>query len=314
MVRYIAARIIQAALTLLAIAFATFLLMHSVPGGPFESGDRVVSESFVREQEAYYGLDEPLPQQFGRFVWNLAQGDLGLSFAQRGEGVTDILIERAKPSIILGAMAFAIVLAVGLPLGIVAALRRGGAVDYAALGFTTLLGAVPSFVLAFVLLLVFAVWIDVFDVRLGRGFGDSVGSLKNGILPAFALAAPMMALLSRHMRSALLDVLGADYVRTAQAKGLRPAGVYLRHALRNAWLPVVTLLGPIFADLVTGSVVIETIFGLPGIGSAFVTSIGERDYGMIMGTTLFYAAVIIAANLVVDLAYPLVDPRVRLSR
>lgn len=316
MLTYIAIRLVQAVITLFFIALITFLLMHAVPGGPFEriAGDRAVSPAFIAQQEAYYGLDDPLPQQFVRYLGNLLRGDLGLSFALRGQPVTDLLLERAWPSLLLGAMAFALVLVIGLPVGIVGAARRGGITDALGLGLTTTLGAVPSFVLAFVLLLVFSVWLDVFDVRLGKGFGDSLGSLKNGLVPALALAAPAIALLSRHVRSAMLEVLGADYVRTARAKGLATRAVYGRHALRNALIPVLTVSAPLLADLVTGSVIVETIFGLPGIGSAFVDSIGQRDYGMIMGTTLLYASVIIVLNLLVDLLYPLVDPRVRVAR
>jgi oligopeptide transport system permease protein len=209
-------------------------------------------------------------------------------------------------------MSFLIVLAIGIPAGIVAAVKRHTIWDYTGLAASTALAAVPSFVLAFILLLAFSVWLDWFPVRMGKGFGDSVLSLKDGILPAVALGAPSMAHLARLTRGAMLDVLDADYVRTARAKGLSSPTIYLKHALRNALIPVLTLLGPIFAVLVTGSIVIEEIFGIPGIGSAYITSVSQRDYGMIMGTTLLYAAVIMAANLVVDLAYPMVDPRVRL--
>ncbi|MDA1004422.1 MAG: ABC transporter permease, partial [Chloroflexi bacterium] len=155
-------------------------------------------------------------------------------------------------------------------------------------------------------------WLGWFDVRLGKGFGDSFGSLKNGLIPALALGAPGMALLARLTRGAMLEVLDQDYMRTARAKGLSNTTVYLRHGLRNAMIPVLTLMGPLFASLVTGSIIIETIFGLPGIGAAFVTSTLQRDYGMIMGTTLLYATVIMAMNLVVDVLYPAVDPRVKL--
>jgi oligopeptide transport system permease protein len=316
MLSYAAMRLLQAALTLLAVALITFLLMHAVPGGPFDGppGDLSVTPEFVAAQEAYYGLDEPLPAQFGRLLGNLVRGDLGLSFAQRGVRVSDLLADRIGVSALLGGTAFAIVVAVGLPLGIAGAIRSRGAWDYLGLGIATVLAAVPSFVLGFLLLIVFAVWLDVVDVRVGRGFGDGLGSLPSGLLPAFALAAPALALLARITRAALLEALGTDYVRTARAKGLGAGAVYLRHALRNALLPVLTLLGPLLAELIAGSVVIETIFGIAGFGSAYVTSIAQRDYGVIMGATLFYAALVLAVNLAVDLAYPLVDPRVRLAR
>ncbi|MPZ97798.1 MAG: ABC transporter permease subunit [Dehalococcoidia bacterium] len=315
MARYVLGRLVQAAVTLFFVALITFALMHAVPGGPFEarSVERGVSEDFVRQQEAYYGLDRPLPQQFGAFLGRLARGDLGLSFAQSGRSVTDIMLERMKPSLLLGVMSFALVLGVGIPMGVVTAVRRNTGWDYLGLAASTTLAAVPSFVLAFFMLLVFAVWLDWFDVRMGRGFGESWGSLKNGILPAVALGAPSMAHLARLTRGAMLEVLDMDYMRTARAKGLSTHAVTLRHGLRNALIPILTLVGPIFAVLITGSIIIESIFGLPGIGSAFITSVSQRDYGMIMGTTLMYAAVIMAVNLAVDLAYPLVDPRVRLA-
>ena len=316
MLGYLVRRLLQTTVTLFFIALITFLLMHAVPGGPWDAlaGERGVSQEFVRAQEAYYGLDDPLVMQFVSLIANLLHGDLGVSFAQKGQRVTPLLLDKAKPSLILGGMSFVIVVGIGVPVGILTAIRKNTVWDYGALGLTTVLAAVPSFVLAFLLLIVFAVWLDVFDVRLGRGFGDSLGSLKNGILPALALGAPAMALLARLTRAAMLEVLEMEYIRTARSKGLPESTVYLRHGLRNALIPVLTVLGPIFAGLVTGSIVIEQIFGLPGIGRAFVTSIFQRDYGVIMGTTLFYATLIMLANLVVDLTYSLADPRVRLNR
>ena len=315
MATYLIRRVLWTVVTLFFICLITFVLMHTVPGGPFEvrAGERGASQAFLRAAEAYYGLNDPLPEQFIRFMGNLLQGDLGLSFAQRGQRVTDLMLDKIKPSLILGTMSFAIVVGVGVPLGIIAAVRRNTAWDYTALGVSTLLAAIPHFVLAFIMLLVFAVGLGIVDVRLGKGFGDSISSLPNGILPAIALGAPSMALLSRITRGTMVEILDQDYMRTARAKGLADSTVYLRHGLRNALIPVLTLLGPIFAGLITGSIIIESIFGLPGIGAAFVTSINQRDYGMIMGTTLFYAVVIMTMNLVVDLVYPLVDPRVRVS-
>jgi oligopeptide transport system permease protein len=315
MARYLASRLLESIVTLFFIALTTFLLMHAVPGGPFESiaGERGVSPEFVAAQEAYYGLDDPIPVQFVRYLGNLARGDLGISFDQRGQHVTDLIKDKFKPSLILGTMSFLIVIGVGVPVGVISAARRNTISDYAALIGSTALAAVPSFVLAFILLLVFSVGLEWFPVRLGKGFGDSWASLGNGILPALALGAPSMALLSRLTRGAMLEVLDQDYVRTARAKGLANRTVYWRHALRNALIPVLTLMGPLFTVLVTGSIIIESIFGLPGIGAAFISSVLARDYGMIMGTTMLFATIIVFANLLVDLAYPLVDPRVRVT-
>lgn len=314
MVTYLVSRLLESVVTLFFIALTTFLLMHTVPGGPFESiaGERGASDEFIRQQETYYGLNDPMPVQFARYLGNLVQGDLGISFSQRGQRISDIMLDKFKPSILLGTMSFMLVIGIGVPVGVLAATHRNSRWDYLSLGMSTALAAVPSFVLAFGLLLVFSVWLDWFPVRLGKGFGDSFSSLGNGILPAVALGAPAMALLSRLTRGSMLEVLDQDYVRTARAKGLANRTVYWRHALRNSLIPVLTLMGPLFAGLVTGSIIIESIFGLPGIGAAFITSVLARDYGMIMGTTMLFAALIVVANFLVDLTYPLVDPRVRL--
>jgi len=307
---YLARRVFASAVTLLLICLITFLLMHAVPGGPFDArSEGRLSAEAIQRLEAHYGLNDPLPAQFLGLMGNLVQGDLGLSFAQSGQPVSSLLADKFLPSFLLGVMSFTFVIAVGIPLGVMAAVRRGSAWDIANLVTSTILAAVPHFVIAFLMLLIFAVGLGWVDVRLGRGFGDSIASLPRGILPAIALGAPSMAILSRLTRGSMLEVLQEDYVRTARAKGLRERTVVVRHALRNALVPVITLLGPIFATLITGSIVIESIFGLPGVGAAFIDSVRQRDYGMIMGVTLLYAVAIMAANLVVDLLYPLVDPR-----
>lgn len=315
MTRYLISRLLQTVVMLFFVALITFTLMHLVTGGPFDSraGERGASPSFIASQEAYYGLDDPIPVQFVRYLGNLARGDLGLSFAHPGQRVSDRLKDGIKPSFLLGGMAFTIMIVVSIPLGIIAAIRANSRFDYISLGLSTIFAAVPSFVLAFMMLLIFAVWLDVVDVRLGLGFGDSISSLPNGILPAVALCAPATALLTRLTRGSMLEVLSMDYVRTARAKGLSENTVYVRHAFRNAMIPVVTLLPPAFAGLITGSIIIESIFGLPGIGTAFVTSVFQRDYGIIMGTTLFYAFLIAMANLAADFTYPFVDPRVKIA-
>ena len=315
MTRYLISRLLQTVVMLFFVALITFTLMHLVTGGPFDSraGERGASPSFIASQEAYYGLDDPIPLQFVRYLGNLVKGDLGLSFAHPGQRVSDRLKDGIKPSFLLGGMAFTIMIVVSIPLGIIAAIRANSRFDYISLGISTIFAAVPSFVLAFMMLLIFAVWLDVVDVRLGLGFGDSISSLPNGILPAVALCAPATALLTRLTRGSMLEVLNMDYVRTARAKGLSENTVYVRHAFRNAMIPVVTLLPPAFAGLITGSIIIESIFGLPGIGTAFVTSVFQRDYGIIMGTTLFYAFLIAMANLAADFTYPFVDPRVKIA-
>jgi oligopeptide transport system permease protein len=315
MATYLIRRLLWTLVTLFFICLITFLLMHAVPGGPFEvrAGERGASEAFLRTTTDYYGLNDPLPKQFVRMLGNILQGDLGLSFSQRGQRVTDLMLDKIKPSFLLGTMSFILVVGVGIPTGIIAAVKRNSVWDYISLGISTTLAAIPNFVMAFFMLLIFAIGLGWVDVRLGKGFGDSIASLPNGILPALALGAPAMALLSRLTRGAMIEVLDQDYMRTARAKGLNSSTVYLRHGLRNALIPVMTLLGPIFAGLITGSIIIESIFGLPGIGAAFVNSVAQRDYGMIMGTTLFYAIVIMLMNLIVDMVYPLLDPRVKVG-
>lgn len=314
MLPYLLRRLAASALTLTGIVAVTFTLMHAVPGGPFEvlAGD-AATPGLIAAQEAAYGLDRPLPEQFARTLGNLLRGDLGISFAQRGQPVTELLAPRVRTSAILGMLAFVLVIAAGIPAGVFTATRRGSSWDLVGLGMSTALAALPSFVLAFLLLLVFAIGLGWTDVRPGEGFGTSASSLRHAVLPAFALAAPSMALLARITRAALIEVLDADYVRTARAKGLDERAVVWRHGLRNALVPVLTLAGPVFANLIVGSIIIESIFGLPGVGSLFVTAIAQRDYGVIMGITLFYAVVVLAVNLAVDLLYPVVDPRVRLA-
>lgn len=314
MVIYLARRMLAAAVTLLFICLLTFLLMHAVPGGPFEvRTDARLSADAVRALESYYGLNDPLPEQFARVLANLLRGDLGVSFAQAGQPVSSLIADKLLPTLLLGLMSFGFVLGVGIPLGVMAAVKRNSGWDMLNLVSSTLLAAVPHFVLAFIMLLVFAVGLGWVDVRLGRGFGDSWATLPRGILPAIALGAPSMAVVSRLTRGTMLETLEQDYIRTARSKGLPEPTVVVRHALRNALIPVLTLLGPIFATLITGSIVIESIFGLPGVGAAFIDSVRQRDYGMIMGVTLLYAVVIMAVNLAVDVLYPVLDPRVARS-
>ena len=310
MLRYLVARVVQGLATLAAVAVLTFALMHAVPGGPFEArGDERTSAALLQAQRAYYGIDAPVAVQFVRWAAHVVRGDLGPSFARPGRSVGDVIGDGLAPSLLVAGLAFAIAVGGGVPLGVVAAVRRGRRGDAVVLAVMTLLAAVPAFVVAFVLLLVGAVWLDWFDVRLGRDF-TGIAALPKALPPALALAAPSLALLARITRASMIEALASDYVRTAHAKGLSSGVVVLRHALRNAMLPVLTIAGPLLATLVTGSIVIETIFGLPGIGSAFVTSILQRDYGVIMGLTLFYAATIIVANAAVDLLYPALDPRI----
>jgi oligopeptide transport system permease protein len=244
--------------------------------------------------------------QFFRFLGNLVRGDLGPSFSQKGRGVTEIIVPAAVNSFVLGFGAFCLLILMALPLGIVAALRQNTWVDYVATTFSLIGYSIPNFVLGLVLIL-----------AVGLKLGWLPISGWNGpeylIMPAFVLAIRPMAVLTRLTRASMLEVLNQDYIRTAWSKGLSGRAVVIRHALRNALLPIVTVMGDQLGDLVTGSLIVESLFAIPGVGHWFVDSINKRDYGMIMGTTIFYATLVLIINLVVDLLYGVIDPRVRLG-
>jgi len=314
MAAYIVRRFLWLALTLLFISLATFVLMHSVKGGPWDT-DRAVPPQQVENLNHKYGLDQPLWRQYTTFLTNALQGDLGLSFQRQDKPVTSIILDGFKVSAVLGLLAYTLAAVVGVTLGVYAALHRNHLPDYGSTLVATLGAAVPAFVLGIFLKSLFAVELGWFAT-----FGwDTHGGLVPGwlprldqlVLPVITLAALPAAYFARMTRASLLDVLRQDYMRTARAKGLGPRAVMLRHGLRNAAIPVLTLAGPILAALVTGSFIVEQLFEVPGIGRAFVSSVSDRDYGMIMGTTLFYAFVIVLANLVIDISYAYVDPRVR---
>jgi oligopeptide transport system permease protein len=314
MAAYIVRRLLWLGLTLVFISLATFVLMRSVKGGPWDSA-RAVPQQQVENLNRKYGLDDPPWRQYTTFLTNAVQGDLGLSFQRQDKPVTAIILEGFKVSAVLGLIAFALAAALGVTLGVYSALHRNRLPDYGSTVFATLGAAVPAFVLGIFLKTLFAVELGWFAT-----FGwDTHGGLLPGwlprwdqvVLPVITLAALPAAYFARMTRASLLDVLRQDYMRTARAKGLGPGAVLLRHGLRNAAIPVLTLAGPILAALVTGSFIVEQLFEVPGVGRAFVSAVTDRDYGMIMGTTLFYAFVIVLANLVIDVSYAYVDPRVR---
>jgi len=244
--------------------------------------------------------------QFLQFLGNLLRGDLGPSLSRPGQNVTGIILPLIGNSFILGGVAFVILIGLAIPLGTIAALKQNTWVDYVASVISLVGYSIPNFVLGIVLILITGLWLQILPIA---HWGNPVDVL----LPAFVLAIRPMAVLTRLTRAAMLEVLNQDYIRTAWAKGLPGRAVVIRHAFRNALLPIVTVMGDQLGDLVTGSLVIETLFNVPGIGQYFVISIGQRDYGMIMGTTLFYATLVLIINLVVDLMYGVIDPRVRLG-
>jgi oligopeptide transport system permease protein len=315
MLAYSIRRILQIIPLVLAVATITFLLMHTVQGGPFDT-DKPLSAQARANLEAKYGLSDSLPEQYVRYMKNLFQGDLGISF-DNDRPVRSIIGERMKTSVQLGVATFLFATIFGLGLGSLAALNQNGIGDYAGVFLATIGAALPSFVLAPILQIIFAVELGWFTVLAGNyGFTDwwkgDFGNWRQVVLPTLSLGFLSMAFIARITRASMLEVLRQDYIRTARAKGLRDFLVVFRHAAKNAMIPVLTILGPIFAGLIVGSFIVETAFAIPGLGRLFVRSVVVRDYGLIMGVTVFYAVVIAVMNLVVDLLYAIVDPRIRL--
>ncbi|MCH8950388.1 MAG: ABC transporter permease [Chloroflexi bacterium] len=303
MAAYLIQRILWIVPVLVAVAVITFILMHQVPGGPWDRSKRLPPQALENVNRSY-GLDRPLWEQFGRYALGLAQGDLGVSFRSNNRPVSDVLGDGIRVSATLGLLALALSTTAGVALGVAAALRRNSALDFASVAFATAGASVPSFILGMLLLVLFTGYLHWLP-------SGGWGSPQQAIMPVLALSAWPTAYIARVTRASVLDVLHQDYVRTARAKGLQEHVVVLRHMLRNALIPVLTVIGPVAAMLVTGSFIIEQLFAIPGIGRAFVTSIGARDYGVIMGITLFYTLVIVIANLLVDLLYAVIDPRIR---
>ena len=306
MLEYIIKRILNAGVVLLVVITLTFCLMHAIPGGPFTTEKNLPPE-VMANIEARYKLNDPLPKQYADYLVNMAHGDLGPSFKYQGRSVNDIIKESFPVSFHLGMDSIFLAILIGIPAGVFAALKRNKWQDRV-INFCTTLGvAVPSFVLA-------ALFIEVFALKLGLLPAAMWNGWKSQILPALALAGMPMAFITRLTRSSMLDVLGQDYIKTAKAKGLSAMTVLWKHALPNSLIPVVTYIGPMAAGILTGSFVIETIFAIPGLGRYFVTSIYNRDYTVILGVTIFYSALIIFMNMLVDLVYPLLDPRIKLGK
>lgn len=305
MIRYLVHRILWLFVVLVFVALVTFVLMHSVPGGPWDR-EKTLPPSTVENLNRRYGLDRPVWQQFTDYLWRAVRGDLGVSFTFQDRPVTDIIADGLRPTAILGLLALAFALVVGLSLGIIAAIRQNSLIDYASVFFATSGASVPNFVVGIILVVMLAVHLGWLPTG---GWGDP----KQAIMPTVALGALPAAYLARVTRASMLEVLRQDYIRTAWAKGLTERVVIMRHAVRNALIPVLTLAGPLAVNLITGSFIIETVFSIPGIGRLFVQAVFGRDYGLIMGTILFYAFIVAIANLIVDILYAVVDPRIRYS-
>lgn len=302
---YIIRRVLALIPTLLLIYTITFFLMYSTPGGPWDTGEKPIPADVQERLKAAYGLDKPLWQQYGEFLGNAVKGDLGPSYTQRSRTVVQILSETFPVSLQLAAVATALAVLIGVPLGILGAVRHNRPLDYIST-FVSVFGiSTPAYVVTSLLVLILAS-----KLRLLPTSGwDGIRSPKV-IIPALSLALYPMAVLARYTRSSMLEVLRTDYLRTARAKGIAERGVIVRHALRNALLPVITIAGIVLADIATGSFFVETIYQVPGVGRYFVQSISARDYPVILGTVLLLGLVVSVMNLVVDLLYPLLDPRI----
>ena len=305
MLKYVAKRLLLAVVTIWAVATLTFFLMNMVPGGPFLS-EKAISPQATAALEAKYGLDKPMFQRYLTYMGDALHGDFGDSLKQRGRTVTSIILMKFPVSARVGGCAVLCSLLIGIPLGCLAALKRGKFLDSLISVVATCGIAVPSFVICTLLLYFLGV-----RFRLLPTMG--INSWQNYVMPVMALSFYPTAYIMRLMRSSMLDVLGQDYMRTAKAKGVAGFMILFKHALRNAILPVVTYVGPLLAYTVTGSFVVEKIFVIPGLGGEFITAITGRDYTLIMGTTIFLAALIITMNVLVDIVYKLVDPRIKLK-
>lgn len=304
MIRFIVKRVIAAIVTVFLIASLTFFLMNQLPGGPF--ANEKLPQKTIEAMNKAYGLDKPIGEQYLIYMGKLVKGDLGLSLKRLGFTVNEIIAEKFPVSAKIGGIALVLSIGVGIPLGAIAAIKRNTIIDRIVMLFSTFGIAVPGFVFATVSMYVFGVylkWLPTGGIKTPAGF----------VLPAIALSLYPACYIARLMRSSMLDVLGQDYIRTAKAKGLSDFIVVFKHAMRNSIIPVVTYIGPLTATILTGGFVVEKIFTIPGLGRFFIESITGRDYSMIMGTTVFLAALIVFANLIVDVLYGIIDPRIRLE-
>ena len=299
---YILKRVLLAILTIWIVITITFFVMHAVPGGPFMS-EKAITKEAQAALEAKYGLDKPLGEQYVTYLKDVVtRFDFGPSLKQRGRQVNDIIYDGMRTSIKLGLIAAALAMVLGVVLGALAALRRNTVLDKFIMVLTTAFISMPSFIMGSFLLLFLSVKLGWFPAN-----GSTAAGL---VLPVVTLSLSPMANITRLTRSSMLDVLGQDYIRTARAKGVSGSKIIFGHALKNSLIPVLTYIGPMLAFIVTGSMVVEQIFAVPGIGRQFVSSITNRDYTMIMGTTIVLASLIVIMNLVTDILYKVVDPRI----
>lgn len=329
---YLARRLLWLIPILLTVSAVTFFLMHMAPGGPWDRdlSARQVDPNTQKLLNEYYGLNKPLWRQYiaytigdvdknGKFICGLICGNMGPSYRMRGMTVQDILFKAAKNkpfwesrfgySARLGLMALVVAIVIGLPVGVISALKQNSILDYISLFIATVGISVPNFVIMIFLIIILASWLHLIPI-----VPKSWAQANAWILPSVVLGFGTMARTARLTRASMLEVMRQDYVRTARAKGLMERLVIVRHMLRNALIPVITVLGPALAGLVVGSFIIENMLGFPGMGRQYVQAIGQRDYSMIMGTTVFYAILVALANMSVDMVYVVLDPRIRLDK
>ena len=304
MLRYAMRRLITSLLTLFLVIVLTFFLMQIVPGGPF-LGENVNPEVTQKLLEKY-GYDQPIMVQFGNYIRGLFQGDMGVSMVVKsGDPVTGVIADHFPVSCKLGLIALALAVFIGIPLGVFAAMKHNSIFDRVFIFMASLFVSVPSFIMTIALMLIFGVWLSILPIAY-------LSDWTSYIMPVFGMAIYPMFNLARLTRTTMLDVTGQDYIKTARAKGLSTFKIMFKHALRNALIPVVTSMGPMIAGILTGSFVVEKVFAINGIGKYFISSITSRDYPLIMGTTIFFAVLLIACDYVVDLLYGIIDPRIKM--
>jgi oligopeptide transport system permease protein len=305
MLRVLLKRCLHGLLVLWVVATLTFLLLRIAPGGPFDS-ERKLPPEVIANLEAKYHLDEPVWQQYLRYMGGVVQGDLGPSYKYLDRGVTEIIAETLPTSIVLGGLAMLFSVLVAFPTGLFAAYFRNSLIDRCCMAIAALGISLPNFVLG--ALLIWAVALQLGWLQIGRW-----DDWSNVILPMITLGAAPTAFLASLLRSTLIETMSEDFVRTARAKGLKESMVIIKHALLHSLIPVLTVIGPLAAALLTGSFVVEYVFAIPGMGRFFITAVTDRDYPLIMGVTLVYTALLVCANLIVDLLYSFVDPRIRVE-
>lgn len=308
MAKYILKRLGVGVLSLFILVTITFFLLHAIPGGPFSPAEnRNVPTKILEKISEQYGLNDPIPQQYVRYLSNLLHGDLGTSFKKQDTTVNELIANGFPVSAKVGAWGIAISLVVGILLGVIAAVRRGKWQDMAAMIVATVGVSVPSFVICVLLMYVFCEKLKIFP-----SYGLS--SWKHYVLPVFCMAFSQIAYITRLMRSSMLETMRQDYIRTERAKGTPEYLVVGKYAMKNSILPIVTYVGPMVAALLTGTFIIEKLFSVPGLGRYFVSAIGDRDYSVTLGLTIFVGALIIICNLVVDILYAVIDPRIKIDR